>query len=223
MIRRDTTSQSGAQSAPPKSWTHTCNAGDDRGLIVICATVSGNATGVTYNSVAMTNTFSTSAGAVALDHFFLAAPATGANTITITCSVGSIATSGCAISCFGIKQSGQPNATAVSATNNTNQTTQSTTITTSVGGCWVIDNYIDAVSRLSCLTTPGAVGTGLSLQYQIGCNASGNSGTHVECALPTSITVTETAPTSVLSWHNAVAYAPTSYFFPKTMTGLGGT
>ena len=223
MILRDTTSQSGAQSAPPKSWSHTCNAGDNRGLIVITATLSGTATGVTYNGSAMTSMLSTTAGVVNLRHWFLAAPSTGSNTITVTCSAGSLAVSGCAVSVFNIKQTGQPNATAVSANNNTSQTTQTTTITPSVAGCVVVDNYLDAVSRISCLTTPGAVGTGLSLQYQIGCNASGNSGSTKFCMLPTSTNMTETAPSSVVSWHNAVAYEPVSLIFPKTNTGLGGT
>lgn len=97
-IARDATSTSNGTGAGPYSSSHTCT-GDDLILYVIVRTVddagagsSDAITGVTYNSVAMTELGKVSVTGTpspengTIYHYALLAPSTGANTLEITSS-----------------------------------------------------------------------------------------------------------------------------------------
>lgn len=90
-IDLDTTSNSGYKTASASySWSHTCT-GSNRYLRVSVSMLSvggSSVTGITYNSVALTflGAVSSGAGAVRVEMWGLAAPATGSNTIAVTLS-----------------------------------------------------------------------------------------------------------------------------------------
>lgn len=97
---------SGAQAGTTTalSWTHT-TSGSNRGLIVFALPWATTASSATYNSVGMTSA-GTVAGPSSDGHrayaYYLAAPASGANTVTINCPSGTMA--GAAISATSVDQ-----------------------------------------------------------------------------------------------------------------------
>lgn len=119
--------------------SHTCS-GSDRILWVGVATASGASvpvTGVTYNSVAMTKVTSiVPQSNWDLSLWYLAAPATGTNTITATCgSAPAHAFRIMSASYTGASQTGIPD----SSNSATGVTTSRTVSTTTVAdNCWVV-------------------------------------------------------------------------------------
>ena len=119
------------------SWSHTCS-GSNRILFVFVNGEndgSDNVTGVTYNSVGMTQI-----GKVRMSDnsryiylYYLIAPATGTNTVSITRSAGTAY--GVSTSYTGAKQSGVPDASVTYAATGTSLTGTVTTIATS---CWLV-------------------------------------------------------------------------------------
>lgn len=90
------------------TWSHTCT-GSDLALIV-GATIwqdgagNGSVTGITYNGVAMTLVREDNNGAMYSSLWKLAAPATGANTVSVTMDGASIQAVGIAASFTGVDQ-----------------------------------------------------------------------------------------------------------------------
>jgi len=84
-----TSSTSGGAGAGPFTWSHTVS-GSDRGLVVWVSHFdsSDTVTSVTYNGVSMTAipSSSTTNGQYYIDGFYLIAPATGTNTISVSVS-----------------------------------------------------------------------------------------------------------------------------------------
>lgn len=116
--------------------SHTCT-GANRALVVMTrAYDSGvSVTGVTYNGVALTQSGSgDTLSNDTMQRWFLVAPATGANNITVSITPAGRVDIG-AISLTGAKQSGQPDA-AGSTTGNSATATRS--ITTVADNSWAI-------------------------------------------------------------------------------------
>ncbi len=126
------------------SWTHTCT-GANRYLFAEAFSVTDLVTGITYNSVAMAfiGKTATGAGTNFVYLYGLAAPTTGANTITITYSGASAYTNGCGASYTGAKQTGQPEA---STTNSASATSIAATVTTVSANAWVVVGGSDDAS-----------------------------------------------------------------------------
>ena len=128
-----------------ETWSHTCT-GDDRLLLVsICrdddtTTAADDVTGVTYNSVAMTqlvklNTSTTEPGVLYI--YGLLAPATGANNIVVSLTGSTGSRAYCtSISYTGVSQSGLPDSTNTLALTSA-ATSQSISTTTVEDNSWV--------------------------------------------------------------------------------------
>lgn len=138
-IALDVATAGGSTTATTLSWSHT-TSGSNRALWVvaydrIAATTS--ITGVTYNGVAMTSVL---AGGIQVPGdrvvtlWYLANPALGANTVTISLASGFIA--GNSVSYTGVKQTGQPEVTTSSTASATTSITGN--VTTISDNSWVI-------------------------------------------------------------------------------------
>lgn len=132
----------------PVTFSHTCT-GSDRILIVFVWDTAGTShgtTGVTYNGVSMTQigTAQThpTTGVSSTSAWYLIAPATGSNTISIaTTTAGS--TAAVAMSYTGAKQSGQPDSNAKNSYNTTAHTTWSLSTTVVASNCWLAAGMVD--------------------------------------------------------------------------------
>lgn len=168
-IAYDATSKSTFTTNP--SWSHTCT-GDDRILVVVAGAVSDNISGITYNSVALTQITETTypgAGHAGLSIWYLVAPATGSNTIAVS---SSSACGAVAVSYTGVKQTGVPDSSNVN--NNavgTNSLTTSTTVVAS--NCWLVGGASDNAG------TGASGGTGTTLRDFVdnGVNMGDSNGT----------------------------------------------
>lgn len=137
------------------SFSHTCS-GTNRLLLVTLHTAASSGVTATYNGVSMNalgSRLSYSSGALYLWVFYLLAPATGSNTVSIS-GAGSCRTS--AISYTGVKQSGFPD--AVAYLENQTSSTVTGTVTPTVPGCWMtvvavqggsVSSYTNATQRVS--------------------------------------------------------------------------
>lgn len=171
-IAVDATSSSANQTGSSVTFAHTCG-GSNRILVVAVSIAAGIPTvsGITYNGVALTQ-IATVLGVAAdrrTELWYLIAPATGANNIVVTLSgaPGAFFNVG-AVSYTGVKQTGQPDATA--NTNNTsNVTTTSQAVTTVDDNCWLVGAICDGAAdgsavqsgttfRLSVYNRVGAAG-----------------------------------------------------------------
>jgi len=136
------------------SWSHTCT-GTDR-ILLVGATgyyTSGgprSVTGITYNGVALTkiNSINGTADGISQsnDLWYLVAPATGSNTITITWSGAAQYASGSGMSYTGVAQTSpiDSNATGQSSSTGSGAATSLTLSTTVVNAsCWVV-GYVEA-------------------------------------------------------------------------------
>lgn len=92
----DATTNGGALSASPKTYTHTDGSGVNR-LLIVCtfqAQVADSTTGVTYGGSAMTKVTTVAADAginiYRIDMWYLLNPAAGANSVVITTSSGTV-------------------------------------------------------------------------------------------------------------------------------------
>jgi len=138
-IAVDATSSSGEKTSSPFTWTHTTGSGNNRALFVgISIHTEGiTASAVTYNGVSMTF-LRGDTGSVGTrtrtEIWYLAAPATGANTVSVT-AAGATECSGGAVSFTGVNQS-TPNDVAGGAGATGTSTTASQSITTVTDNAW---------------------------------------------------------------------------------------
>lgn len=135
-IAYDATSR-GSYTSSALSWTHTTGSGSDRYLVVMLDDESGDGiTAVTYNGVSMTLLIKQTLTTTPITMYFwgLAAPATGANTIAVT-NTGGHSVGGISSSYTGVKQTGQPDATASSNATGV-ASPKTTTVTTVAANSW---------------------------------------------------------------------------------------
>jgi hypothetical protein len=124
------------------TWSHTCN-GSNRLLIVVftgppdSGSYTGNA--CTYNGVSMTEVGHTavdnSTGDWYVSMWYLINPASGTNTISFT---GSNNLSGSSASYTGVKQTGQPDGSAVLNSGGSSVASKTFTNTVTASNCWQI-------------------------------------------------------------------------------------
>lgn len=115
-------------AADTASFSHTCT-GSNRILFVATTTTGADITGVTYNSVALTQIgTSKSDGTRTIQLWYLIAPATGANTVALTGATSLY--SGTAISYTGARQSEQPDASTGTAGGASVTRTETVTVVT---------------------------------------------------------------------------------------------
>jgi hypothetical protein len=108
-VQFDAAATSGYQAASTSiSWSHTVGSQANRCLIVQLAILgTGSASAVTYNGVAMTKQTNASDGIPGIpfiETWYLAAPASGTNTVAVTLS-GSLAAVGDSLSYYNVDQS----------------------------------------------------------------------------------------------------------------------
>jgi len=147
----------GALVNPGSSVTisHTCT-GSNRILFVGAIVRTNSISGVTYNSVAMTQIGSPVTNVNdKISLWYLIAPATGSNNVVIT-QTGSSVINGCAISYTGAKQSGQPD--AYTDTAQASAANQDGTVTTVADNSWAVMYAYDATTGSS------SAGTGTTLR-----------------------------------------------------------
>src|SRR5450756_66398 len=98
-IAFDAQATGGAVSASPKTWSHTCASGAFLIVFVYANDLSDLISAVTYNGAAMTK-LQTNLAVYAMTAWYLANPASGANTVSITSSGGTL--SGRSLSYTGV-------------------------------------------------------------------------------------------------------------------------
>ena len=139
-IALDAVTNMASGSGTSLTFAHTCT-GDDRILFVFVETAEGTTpvvSGVTYNSVAMTeiNNVSFTVGGNAVVYlYYLVAPSTGANNVVISCSSSMVLIRGNAVSYTGASQTGQPDG---SDTETGSGASGTVTITTTADNCWMV-------------------------------------------------------------------------------------
>lgn len=134
-----------AFAASPVTWSHTCTGSD---LILFIGIFAGGdvVTAVSYNSVAATQIAKLNlSGAGELYIYYLLAPSTGSNTVSVTLSSGTAA--GTSSSYTGAKQSGVPDASGSK---------------TQAPGPTSITNSITVVGSNAWAVTVGGSGTGIT-------------------------------------------------------------
>lgn len=115
--------------------SHTCTGGNKVLVVYVLTNNSAFASGVTYNGVAMTLIANLVVdGTVRISLFYLLAPATGANNVVATATGNTLIRVRCA-SYTGVKQTGQPDA---SATQGATVSPDTTTLTTVANNCWTM-------------------------------------------------------------------------------------
>ena len=135
-IARDSAVNGAFTTGLTYSWSHTCS-GTDRILFVAAFASSNVITSITYNLVPMTlisEVEETTSGYL-IYLFYLVAPATGANNVTIVGSVSAVI-GGFSSSYTGADPTGVPDASTSHA--GTPATTFTTTLTTVKNNCWTI-------------------------------------------------------------------------------------
>ena len=147
----------------PQTWSHTCT-GSDR-ILLVSIFSQGTVSAVTYNGVSMTSlgsyNYTSPTGNGTL--WYLIAPATGSNTVSITHS-GSY-TIGVASSYTGVKQTGQPDAAInTQTTGGSTGTALTSTVTVVASGSWLVTGTVTEGAALTA-------GTGAYLR-QVGSNAA---------------------------------------------------
>lgn len=170
-IALDSSSKNGTTwgSGTSLSWSHTCS-GTDRVLLVMSYVYNGtaaSATSITYNGVALTKADGVASTLESNNQYvelwYLVAPATGANTITINYSASVSNSSGDAISFTGVDQSNPIDSHAASATASTvTSYSQATTVVAS--NCWL-------AGTIATRNGPATAGAGTTLRQS-------NSGTY---------------------------------------------
>ena len=158
-IALDVASNSGLHSVSPYTWNHTVTGSQT--LLIVGLEVFNNGlqpttSSVTYNGVLMNrvvvqqNSNSTRFSEVSL--WFLFAPTTGTNVVSVTCTNISSSIAG-AVSYTGAQQSNVADAT--NKTFGTTNGTKTVTVTTVADNCWTIATAGNFSSSGSPITTPG--------------------------------------------------------------------
>lgn len=203
------------------SWNHTCS-GSNRLLVVGAAIGASDDTGITatatYNGTSMT-----SAGLVHSNNstdgyvqiFYLAAPATGANTVAITITGGSVDIEAGSISFTGTDQS---TPLANTTTNAGSGTTASVSITNSSGNM-----VIDA----SCCGSGYTTGTNQTMRWLNSLNSNTAAGSGAQSTSASTGSVTMSYSINDDWWGiigTSVQSAPTTpVVTTDSITNIGGT
>lgn len=183
VIEFDAGTASGIKTAYTNfTFTHTCSTGNNRLLVITVQERGATAdddltvTGITYNSVAMTKAIgrldadSPTTGSLRSEIWYLVAPATGSNTVSVT-TTGTV-TSGCA---FAASFTGVNQTSPVDITGGANGKGQASpitvTVTTVSTNAWLIDSLYNKISPGSL--TKGANQTLVAAEQ--GPNAGGDS------------------------------------------------
>lgn len=204
-IARDASTTSNASAwgtGSSATFSHTCS-GSDRLLLVYTFNNgnSGDPTGITYNSVAMTkiNTQATDGGGFKLTLWGLLAPATGSNSVVVTWATGDGINNCTAFSYTGVKQSGLPDSSNTGSSASSSSISVSTTVVAS--NCWLA-----GCTRSSNATQSG--GTNASIVNA--CNSNGSQCVHDSNG--TVGTGSQTATINVspnnTQWMNLISIAP---------------
>lgn len=130
-IRFDAASNSPYEaSVSSYNWSHTCSAGQNRGLLVeVSVFAAGTVTGVTYNGVAMTFVRADTTGVYRTEIWRLENPASGANSVAVTLSASltSVAT---AVSYTGVDQANMVEASGGATGTGGSPSASATTVST---------------------------------------------------------------------------------------------
>lgn len=190
----DTSTRSGTgASGTGFSWSHTCT-GADR-LLVVHVTKDGAAdqvTGVTYNSVAMTQltTFTFSSSRIYM--YYLYAPATGANNISVSTSAsGAYQTEAASYTGVGPSQDS-------SNSGNSTGTSMTGSDTTAADNCWLVMGVTNETN-----TETMVAGTGTTVRQ----NAANQGFTKASAIMDSNAAKTPAGSYSLgCSWTTNVAY-----------------
>lgn len=162
-INFDISTGTAVSATNPLTWSHTCTGSDLILWVTVYRGVAGTISGVTYNGVSMTNVSSLAVVAQEVSLWYLIAPATGSNTVSVTGS-GTAQIGGVSASYTGAKQSGQPDN---SGTNTITLSSPNTINVTSVAdNCWFVTAAFDNFAGLSA-------GTGATLRTDINAHLVG--------------------------------------------------
>ena len=141
-IAFDATSNSGAitDSISPFeiSWSHTCTGSDRLLVIGVGHIATETVNSCTYNAVSMTlvATVNTATGDQ-ISLFYLANPASGANTVLVTMNTIFSVGIGMAVSLTGVNQTTPLDASDTTVTENADSVTS--TVVTVADNCWIVD------------------------------------------------------------------------------------
>lgn len=201
----------GSTTGTSLTTSHTCT-GSDRILMVGVTSNNGASnfvTGVTYGGVAMTLIGERRKGDNErwLSLWYLIAPATGANNIVVSASSSTFLLAD-GVSYTGVKQSGQPDASATNIA--TNATTFNTSLTSIADNCW---HVMYAGNALGTHTA----GTGTTIR---GTGAASNMCDSNSAKTPAGSATLQLTYGSVNDWGSIIAtIAPTatSTFIPRIM------
>lgn len=166
-ITFDAASGRSSGAAPTLTFSHTCSGLNKILFVSSSASGSNSVTGVTYNSVAMTQIATVSVGTVNSYLFYLINPASGANNIVVSATGGTIFAAGSSYN--GANQSGVPDSSATNSSSTSTSVSQSTT--TVSNNCWVVCGGICGNGGLSGGTNVTIRSSGATDQY-IGDNGS---------------------------------------------------
>lgn len=190
-ISFDATANSSSAGTASLSYSHTCSTSANRILFVSAFCTGGDqVTGITYNSVSMTQVGKVNKPASTewVYQYYLIAPATGTNTVTISFSGSPATARSVSTSYIGAKQSGVPDASTTNS--NTASSSITTTVTTILDRCWtMLTAYTDggSITAGSGSTVRGTNGSALGAFDSNGQKTPAGS---------TSMTVTATAGTN---------------------------
>ncbi len=142
----------------PQSFNHTVTGSNP---ILFCSTYENNnvsfISGVTYNSVSMTELANVTGNAITNRLWYLINPSTGTHSVTITANAGGMTTLAICASYTGAKQSGVPDAFTTEAKSDT---TFTETLTTVADNAWTVITDINGLNTVAGTnTTQRAVGT----------------------------------------------------------------
>lgn len=215
-IAVDATSSTSA-SGSPITLSHTCTGSN---LLLIVGTRSDDEstnpiTGVTYNGVAMTQlpTHSPKAydsGSGRLTLWYLFAPATGANTISIATSPATSGMQVYAASYTGVAQSGFPDASTSNFNSSAASGSNTTTITTVAANAWAL------VMHANDNGAGSTAGSGATIRVKTGAgglydsNGALAAGSH---SMTVNLTVANPNGQIMVSFAPFVAAAVNSNFF----------
>ncbi len=138
-ISRDSHANGGWNTSSSTSWTHTCAANADVLVVAVWCNSADHCTGVTYNSISMTQRvkIASASGGHYAYLYTLKAPATGAN--TVKASFDTTIDNGTASVSYITGGGDYDNKGSQSDT--TNQGTYPSTVVSVANNCWMVSSY----------------------------------------------------------------------------------
>lgn len=138
-IAFDANSSSGDTTGTSLTWAHTCTGTNRILWTMIGIPVADSITGVTYNSVSMTQVGKIASLALGryIYLYYLAGPSTGSNNI-VASSSGSEILRGNAASYTGASQTGIPDAVSTNSGTVLSGAALTGTVTVGASGCWLV-------------------------------------------------------------------------------------